>query len=375
MSTLPGIGSAVSGDRSAELTTAQWWAVFSPLHVLWNGTPAVHVFFVLSGFVLVLPFTKPGAPKSWAQYYAKRFFRLYLPAWASLAVAVALILMIPRTASPLQSPWADMYVIDPSLGQVFKDSLLMLNASTINTPLWSLKWEVLFSLLLPAYVFIALRWRRFWHVKIGLALLLAAVGALQDVEWLSYLPIFAIGAVLGAERERISALTRSWPRAVWFFVAAAGIFLANAEWVSPGQPVPGVEAVVTVGAVLIVLLFVSCGPAKRLGDTAVAQWLGRVSFSLYLVHLPIILAAVTLLRSVSLPLALAISVAASLVVAELFFRYVEQPAHRLSTAVGRAVGRRTRRDERVEAADLPADPHVPAATPVRELADATAGPR
>ena len=206
-----------------------------------------------------------------------------------------------------------MYVTEPSVGQVLKDGLLLLNASTINTPLWSLKWEVAFSLLLPAYVLIALRWRRFWHVKIGLALLLAAVGALQDVEWLSYLPIFAIGAVLGAERERIRELTRSWPRFVWFFVAAAGLFLANAEWISPEQPVPGVEAVVTVGATLIVLLFVSCGSAKRLGDTAAAQWLGRVSFSLYLVHLPIILAAVTLLRSVSLPLALAVSVAASFV--------------------------------------------------------------
>ncbi|MCU1532113.1 MAG: hypothetical protein JWO49_1684 [Arthrobacter sp.] len=338
------MGSVVYDNRSAGLTTAETWAVFSPLHVLWNGTPAVHVFFVLSGFVLVLPFTRPGAVRTWAQYYAKRFFRLYLPAWASLAVAVALMAIIPRSASPLQSPWADIYVIEPSVGQVLKDGLLLLNASTINTPLWSLKWEVAFSLLLPAYVFLALRWRRFWHVKIGLALLLAVVGALQDLDWLSFLPIFAIGAVLGAERERIRELTQTWPRFVWFFVAAAGLFLANAEWISPEQPIPGVEAVVTAGATLIVLLFVSCRSAKRLGDTAVAQWLGRVSFSLYLVHLPIILAGVTLLRSVSLPLALAVSVVASFGIAELFYRYVEQPAHRLSMAVGRVVERRTRQD-------------------------------
>ncbi|HSO91154.1 MAG TPA: acyltransferase [Arthrobacter sp.] len=353
LSTLPGTGNAVNGNRSAELNAAETWAVFSPLHILWNGTPAVHVFFVLSGFVLVLPFTRPGAAGRWAQYYAKRFFRLYLPAWASLAVAVALIAIIPRSASPLQSTWANMYVTDPSVGQVLKDGLLLLTTSTINTPLWSLKWEVAFSLLLPAYVFLALRGRRFWHVKIGLALLLALAGAVLDVEWLSYLPIFAIGAVLGAERERIRELTESWPRFVWFFVAAAGLFLANAEWISPAQPIPGVEAVVTVGSTLIVLLFVSCSPAKRLGDTAVAQWLGRVSFSLYLVHLPIILAGVALLRSVSLPLALAVSVAASFVIAELFYRYAEQPAQRLSTAVGRAVGRRSQRDAPADGPAIP----------------------
>lgn len=366
VSTLPGIGSAVSGERSVGLNTAEAWAVFSPLHLLWNGTPAVHVFFVLSGFVLVLPFTRPGAVRSWAQYYAKRFFRLYLPAWGSLAVAVALMTIIPRSASPLQSPWADIYVTDPSVGQVFKDGLLLLTASTINTPLWSLKWEVAFSLLLPAYVLVALRWRRFWHVKIGLALLLALAGALLDQDWMSYLPIFAIGAVLGAERDRIRELTQSWPRSVWFFVAAAGVFLANAEWISPEQPIPGVEAVVTAGALLIVLLFISCRSAKRLGDTAAAQWLGRVSFSLYLVHLPIILAGVTLLRSVSLPLALTVSVAATFAAAELFYRYVEQPSHRLSTAAGRAVGRRTRKDARVDTLEKP---------PVREMAEATSGHR
>ncbi|MEC5180838.1 acyltransferase family protein [Arthrobacter sp. CG_A4] len=71
VSTLPGIGS-VFDNRSVGLTTAETWAVFSPLHVLWNGTPAVHVFFVLSGFVLVLPFTRPGAVRSWAQFYAAR---------------------------------------------------------------------------------------------------------------------------------------------------------------------------------------------------------------------------------------------------------------------------------------------------------------
>ncbi|MDQ0851272.1 peptidoglycan/LPS O-acetylase OafA/YrhL [Arthrobacter sp. B3I9] len=362
LSTLPGIGSVFS-DRSVGLSAAATWAIFSPLHVLWNGTPAVHLFFVLSGFVLVLPFSRPGVTRSWASYYVKRLLRLYLPAWASLLVAVALIGIIPRSASPLQSAWADIYVIDPSVGQVFKDALLLLNASTINTPLWSLKWEVMFSLLLPAYVFFALRGRRFWQAKICAAFLLIVVGAVCNLEALSFLPIFAIGAVLGVERERIRELTRSWPRVAWVLVAVAGLLLANAEWLSREQPVDSVEAFVTVGATLIVVLFVCCGSAKRFGDSAVVQWLGRVSFSLYLVHLPILLAGITLLRSVSLPMALAVSVAASLGIAELFFRYVEQPAHRLSIAAGRAVERRIRPDVPVE------NP------PVRSMVSAASGGR
>lgn len=356
LSTLPGIGNVVFDDRSAPLDAAGHWAVFSPLHVLWNGTPAVHVFFVLSGFVLILPFTRGDKATRWTTYYAKRLLRLYLPAWAALAVAVALVVTIPRTVSSLQSSWANMYVTDPSVGQVAKDGLLLLGASTINTPLWTLRWEVLFSLLLPVYVFVALRWRRFWHLKLGIVVALAAVGAVQHIDWLIYLPIFAIGAILGAERERIRELTRSWPRFVWLPVTAAGLVLANAEWFSPAKPVDGVEALVTVGATLLVLVFLLSGSAKKLGDTAVAQWLGRISFSLYLVHLPIILAGVTLLQSVSLPLALAVSAVASFAVAELFYRFVEQPAQRLSIAAGRAVERRLggRRDR----ADPPAEPGI-----------------
>ncbi|MEQ4519568.1 acyltransferase [Pseudarthrobacter sp. B907] len=382
LSTLPDIGRVVAGDRTAGLSNSEAWAVFSPLHILWNGTPAVHVFFVLSGFVLILPFTKAGAARTWAPYYAKRLLRLYLPAWASLAVAVALIALIPRTVSPLQSVWADMYVTDPNLGQVLKDAALLLNASTINTPLWTLKYEVAFSLLLPAYVAFAVRWRSLWHLKLGIAFALAMLGAVQHLDWLTYLPIFAIGAILGAERDRIRELTRSWPRLVWLLVAAAGLFLANAEWFSRDQPILGVEAVVTVGATLIVLVFLLCGSAKKLGDTAAAQWLGRVSFSLYLVHLPITLAGVTLLRHVSLPLALAVSVAASLVAAELFYRYVERPAHRLSIAAGRAVERRVRLragDATVAEASVesPAGPGVgrEAETPAPAMTAATSGHR
>ena len=386
LSTLPGIGEVVFDNRTAPLDTAGMWVVFSPLHVLWNGTPAVHVFFVLSGFVLILPFTRAGASTRWATYYAKRLLRLYLPAWAALAVAVAFIAIIPRTLSPLQSSWANMYVTDPSVVQIAKDSLLLLGASTINTPLWTLRWEVLFSLLLPAYVFVALRWRRFWHLKLGIVLALAAVGAIQHIDSLIYLPIFAIGAILGAERERIRELTRSWPRLIWLPVTAAGLVLANAEWFSPAKPVDCVEALVTVGATLLVLVFLLCGSAKKLGDTAVAQWLGRISFSLYLVHLPIILACVTLLRSVSLPLALAVSAVASFAVAGMFYRFVELPAQRLSIAAGHAVERRLGRGESVESpasespavADVPATPRTRGtsdAPPVRAMADAAAGRR
>ena len=86
-------------------------------------------------------------------------------------------------------------------------------------------------------------------------------------------------------------------------------------------------------------------------ELRIYSWVAATVFAL--------VAGVTLLRSVSLPLALAVSVAASFAIAELFYRYVEQPAHRLSMAVGRAVGRRSRIEAR---ADGPAIPQPAEAT-------------
>ncbi len=52
------------------------------------------VFFVLSGLVVALPALRKGF--SWRAYYPARLARLYLPIWGSLALAAALVLLIPR---------------------------------------------------------------------------------------------------------------------------------------------------------------------------------------------------------------------------------------------------------------------------------------
>ena len=63
----------------------------------WDGTGAVLVFFVLSGFVLTLAFTGPaksGEPR-WANYYARRIPRLYVPVWAAIALAIGIVAIRP----------------------------------------------------------------------------------------------------------------------------------------------------------------------------------------------------------------------------------------------------------------------------------------
>ena len=49
----------------------------SPLHIVWHGEGAVNLFFLLSGFVLTLPYIKYRDKLNLVPFYIKRVFRIY----------------------------------------------------------------------------------------------------------------------------------------------------------------------------------------------------------------------------------------------------------------------------------------------------------
>src|SRR3954454_3511925 len=91
-----------TGRSAAAAGTFAWWLLYTPLHLVWEGTGAVYVFFVLSGFVLTLPAL--GRGYDWLAYYPQRLIRLYLPVWGGVILAALTILVVPRT-STVSSTW------------------------------------------------------------------------------------------------------------------------------------------------------------------------------------------------------------------------------------------------------------------------------
>jgi peptidoglycan/LPS O-acetylase OafA/YrhL len=71
-----------------------WWLTYTPLHLLWDGSTAVFVFFVLSGFVLALPYRTRQF--HWLSYYPARLIRLYLPVWVAVGLAIVWTVAIPH---------------------------------------------------------------------------------------------------------------------------------------------------------------------------------------------------------------------------------------------------------------------------------------
>jgi peptidoglycan/LPS O-acetylase OafA/YrhL len=326
-----------------------WWFEVSPLKLFSAGAEAVLVFFVLSGFVLVLPVLRTLS-YDWVAYYFRRSIRLYLPVVASIALAAVVVYVHPQVAGN-GSSWVGTWTMaHPSWG-VFAQALDIFEpANGVNNPLWTLRWEMIFSLALPLFAFGAVLLRRWWLVAIAGVFVLVFVGVLKDVSLFQYLPVFLAGSLLAVNAERLSVWAdsirgRRGVNFAWFALLLGGFALLIAHWMfAILGTVPYVAqflvAISFLGAIVIVAVAFLWQPFARLLTIAPVRWLGRVSFSLYLVHVPIIIACANLFGPGHALIAIAVAIPLSLVVAELFARFVEGPAHRLSKRVGSGVSAR-----------------------------------
>jgi peptidoglycan/LPS O-acetylase OafA/YrhL len=322
-----------------------WWMTSTPAQLLIAGPEAVLVFFVLSGLVVTLPvLSRPGF--DWIAYYPQRMARLYLPVIGSIVLAAILIVATSWSTQPSSSQWiaASRFHL-PTWTQVLGATDLLFGDTRINNPLWTLRWEVVFSLFLPLFVIVAVVTRRLWWVVIIASIPLVGIGIVAENGSFTFLPVFLVGAVIAVKLADLQAWAdrhdgeRWWP---WLGagVLAVSLLLLNLHWTlwgalgGPPRFQAGARAFEFIGALGLVLLAALWRPAIRLLSTRVFRWLGRVSFSLYLVHVPVIIAIDSLFGR-DLPVArIAISLVLSIVFAELFSRFVEQPAHALSRRIG-----------------------------------------
>lgn len=315
---------------------------YTPLHLMWNGTVAVYVFFVLSGYVLALPAVQ-GRREPWSAYYPKRLVRLYLPVMAAVLLALLWMRIAPRRTLDGASWWLNAHS-GPTAYGVARDMSLLLWPGVTNSALWSLRWEVLFSLLLPLFV-VSMGWLRRFPAALICALLavLASTPGAQGIgDWFVFLPMFGCGVALASCRQPI---VPAGPWARWLLFGTVVLAL-NTSWTqylfadAPGSFSGFLRAVEVLGACALVVIVLHVPVAHRLLTRPSPLWLGSRSFSLYLVHEPIAVSIGLLLGGRAPVLAtLALTVPLSLLVAEVFFRLVERPSLGLARSAGRLAQR------------------------------------
>ena len=318
-----------------------------------GGFAGVDVFFVISGFLITLHLMQkpPAGGRDLAKFWGRRIRRL-LP--ASLLVLTT-TLLLSRLAAPdtqwgntsRQARAATLYVVNWLLARDSVDYLAAENAPSPVQHFWSLSVEEQFYFVWPililGMVLLAgrLRWNRDIAVLGGLAVLVvvslgysvwetahnpaAAYFVTPTRMW--ELGVGGLLAVVVAVRQRHSLppLLSQTPRVVLAWVGFAAI--AWTAWSYTGRtPFPGWQALLPVlGTALVIgahspMTRLSPGPLLAVRPM---QWLGDVSYSVYLWHWPLIV-LIPQLRGHDLDtLDRVVALALTLVLAWLTKKYVE----------------------------------------------------
>lgn len=328
-----------------------FWLGFHLLHPAFAGHEAVLLFFVLSGLVLTGAVVRRER-LAYPGYLMHRVARIYVPYLAAILLAIAACYWF-RGRIPAWTPWtAGAWQIGPNATSMAQHVLFLGTYPLyFNNVIWSLIMELRISIVFPFLVYglrrLGLRWGVVVVGVLGLADAVVAplAGAhlspgLADLYRTAHFGIFfALGAMLALHAEAIGrvylrlgpaariALGLTSFLALGYFDAILNVRLPHLE----------VDLVGALGAAGLLACAMHDRWLARVLDRKPLLWLGDISYSLYLLHLPVIMVLIALWGGIVPYLLLALlAVVCSLAVARLFWALVEVP----SRALGKALDRR-----------------------------------
>ncbi len=320
------------------------WSAFS------GGFTGVDVFFVISGYVISLSLFRDldSNTFSLAGFYARRARRI-LPALTAvlLGTLLASLWLVPPVYF---RPFAGSLVAASlffSNVHFWQDSSYF-NSDSPFRPLlhtWSLGVEEQYYLVIPVFLLLIRRWLG-GRWRAATAVCLAASFAL---------------CLLAVDHGHVDAAFFLAPTRAWEFLLGVMVALVPAtglpRWVreagtlaglamimaavflyGPATVFPGVSALLPcVGTAMVIHFGAAPVLVSRLLAAGPFVWTGRVSYSLYLVHWPVlVLAPFVLMRRLDFAETV-LALAACFVLSALLFTYVETPARKAGARTGTAL--------------------------------------
>jgi peptidoglycan/LPS O-acetylase OafA/YrhL len=287
-----------------DVTTLPRW--FHATTVFKFGQYAVPVFIVLSGYCLMLPVVR--SPEMLlaggiTTFVKRRARRILPPYYATLGLCFVVLGAYPRMRSPTQTQW-DCALPALTLGSVASHLALAHDVFerwrwTIDPPLWSvaLEWQIYF-----VFAFILLpTWRRTGPlatliVAYVLGLLPSSFGYGFVSAW--YLSLFVMGMVAAFVNFSPHCADKGWvAHPLWGWTSAAawmGVALSMAVSRRVSLPAPLVDSVLGVATAAFMVRSTSRLEQRRRSvivrmlETRASTGLGQMSYSLYLIHYPIL---------------------------------------------------------------------------------------
>lgn len=298
------------------------------------GRSAVAGFIVLSGYCLMLPVTQSIDGRlrgGMLGFLRRRAGRILPPYYGALLVSLALIATVPGLQESHPGAWQAAFwrQVFPAFtpGVLLSHIFLVHNYNVswqhaIDYPMWSLatEWQIYF--LFPAFVAI---WRRrtagdvvlnAMRITLLLQVLLVVMAPGFNPWPAQFVTLFAFGMASAtvnfprAEDKISNCLAKSGLLAAAMFLLFLVLQLTVGGWLRDSGH-QQVEDLLIGGAVAY--LVINCGRARLAGDaTPILRILeanrlvalGRFSYSLYLIHAPVLALLFLALQALRLPCAI-----------------------------------------------------------------------
>lgn len=319
---------------------------YSPVRIFIGGHQAVILFFILSGFVLALPFLG-GKTTPYPAYIIKRICRIYLPYLAALLIAIlAASLLHNRTETQVGSFFYAFWQtgFSPRLIAEHLTLFTNFNTSAYNTVIWSLLHEMRVSFIFPLLMLLVIK--RGLIINLAVCLLLNTVSALNDifvfessrgfhtsyVDTVYYTSFFIIGALLAKYRaELMSLYKRAGKLQKWSALGIAILLYAYSRFISEKIHLPFNRVFDDYGITLAVAFFIimalSSTQLIKILSLNIISFFGKISYSLYLYHFIVFLTlAYTIQHDVPYWLFGLLTLVISIGVATMSYVWVEKPA-------------------------------------------------
>lgn len=310
-----------------------------------GGFVGVDVFFVISGFLitgLLMREMERDGGIDWWGFYAKRVRRL-LPALAVMLLVVALFCMavLPKQLQHVQAGsglWASGWVSNLYFTIIRAGYFDTSSQQDVFLHTWSLGVEEQFYLVWP---FLLLGFFRFKCLRKGV--LLTAGVSLAFCLWVQPASGEAAYFLMPSRLWQLASGGLVWilvsPRKLSRFVASTAGILgmtgigASVVLIDSSTQYPSGWALLPTASAA--LLLVSDGPVRSFLSSSIMGWFGRISYSLYLWHWPVLVVGTFLAADRVTPILVAGLVLLSVLLAAMSERWVERPTRHRSIADSR----------------------------------------
>ena len=273
----------------------------TPLNVFYNGSFAVCLFFVLSGFVLSYKYFKTNDTKILIEYSVKRYFRLFFPVAFSILFVILMLTIFNPDFKSLEAhtkarDWlTGLFTDERSFGSVLYNLFVEVffnGNNKYNPVLWTMGIEFLGSLMLFATLLLIhnIRKKEIVLIVIFIALILS--------KNYFYSAFFAGALICKFYLQQSESLKPNY--LINFLLITFGIYFGSypTAWQylenSVYAPLLWLKIDLmdfsrVLGAVLIICMITKSKFAQNLFSLAPFRFLGKISFSNYLIHFVILI--------------------------------------------------------------------------------------